>query len=200
MAVHLLQGELMLTKNTPTISLSLLAVSGGLMLLPESWQSVFYFDRAAVGTGSVYKLISGHFIHSDINHWFWNGVALLILGAVIELRSKRLLLTTLLAGIVTVDVLLLSTLSSLDYYCGLSGVLNTLLAIVLWIVWQEYRSNWVIISALLCSGKIVLEIFLNHSLIIHIQWPPYPEAHLAGALAGGALLLAQQAYRKIESY
>lgn len=112
------------------------------------------------------------------------------------MRSRRILLVSLFAGIISVDILLLSALSSLDYYCGLSGVLNTLLVVALWIAWQEYQSKWVIISALLCTAKTLLEINFNHSLLVHIQWPPYPEAHLTGALAGGFTLFALQVYRK----
>lgn len=173
----------------PMITLFLFAISGSLMLLPDSWQSLFYFDRNAVEAGELYRLISGHFIHGDIHHWIWNSVALLVLGAIIEVKSKRLLLVTLLVGIVSVDVLLLSPLSTINYYCGLSGILNTLLVTVFWIAWREYQSKWIIISALLCAAKIALEVSVNDSLLTHIQWPPYPAAHLAGALAGGLLVI-----------
>jgi rhomboid family GlyGly-CTERM serine protease len=173
----------------PIITLFLFAISGCLMLLPDSVQSLFYFDRHAVAAGSYYQLVSGHFIHGDINHWLWNSLALLVLGTIIEVKSKRLLLVTLLIGIASVDALLLSSLSTINYYCGLSGILNTLLVTVFWIAWQEYQSKWVIVSALLCAGKIALEMSLNNSLLTHIQWPPYPAAHLAGALAGGLLIV-----------
>jgi rhomboid family GlyGly-CTERM serine protease len=173
----------------PMITLFLFAISGCLMLLPDSVQSVFYFDRQAVAAGSYYQLVSGHFIHGDINHWLWNSLALLVLGAIIEVKSKRLLLVTLLIGIASVDALLLSPLSSINYYCGLSGILNTLLVTVFWIAWREYQLKWIIVSALLCAGKIALEMSLNNSLLTHIQWPPYPAAHLAGALAGGLLIV-----------
>lgn len=172
----------------PTISFSIGLIITGLMMLPTSYQAGFYFDRSAVENGGFSSLLSSHFLHSDLNHWLWNCLAMLVLGAVIELRSKRLLVCSVIAGIVAVDILLLSPLSTLNYYCGLSGVLNSLLVVALWIVWQRTRSLWVAVSALLCIGKIIIEINTQQSLLTTISWPPYPAAHMAGALAGVLLI------------
>lgn len=158
------------------------------MMLPENYQAALYFDQNAVAGGTLYSLVSGHFIHSDINHWLWNCLAMLILGTIIEITSKRLLLCSLVSGIIAVDILLLSPLNQLNYYCGLSGVLNTLLMVALWIVWQQQRSKWVGISALLCIGKIIIEMNTQQSLLVHISWPPYPAAHMAGAISGAMLI------------
>lgn len=174
-------------RKTP-ISLFLLALSGCLMLLAMDWQASLYFDRTAVESGNALSLLSAHFIHSDINHWFWNAIALFVLSVIIELKSRGLLLGALCMGIAAVDLLLLSNFSTLQYYCGLSGVLNTLLVASLWLVWEEYRSKWILLTGILCAGKIALEVSVNDSLLTQIQWPPYPAAHLAGALGGLVLI------------
>lgn len=173
----------------PIISLIIAAAISGLMLLPESLQAALYYDHQAVMSGTYYSLLTGHFMHSDFNHWLWNCLAMLTLGTVIELTSKRLLAGCLLAGIAGVDILLLSAFSPLDYYCGLSGVLNSLLVVALWQIWQQTRSQWVIASVLLCIGKIFIETNSQQSLITHISWPPYPAAHGAGATAGLLVVL-----------
>lgn len=183
----------MIKIHLPILTLGITALSSLLMLLPIEWQSALYFNRAAVTSGAVDSLISGHFVHVDMSHWFWNCLALLVLGAFIELRSRGLLLASLLLGLIAVDLLLLSPFSDIVFYCGLSGLLNSLLVVTLWLFWQQTRSRWVLVSAVLCLGKIGFELLLGESLLTRIAWPPYPPAHLAGAI-GGVLCVAGWRY------
>ena len=105
-----------------------------------------------------------------------------MLGVFLERRSRRLLVLSLFAGMISVDLLLLSPLSGLERYCGLSGVLNTLLGVALFCYWRDTRSYWVVFAGLLCVGKVFAEILLQTALLTDISWPPYPPAHLAGLI------------------
>ncbi len=166
------------------LTLSLALLTSGLMLLPDTVKSLLYFDREAITAGQLWSLVSGHFMHADSEHWLWNNLALLALGGFIEYYSRRLLLFSLIAGILMVDALLLSPLCELRFYCGLSGILNSLLIMALWLAWKASHSGWVLFSALLGMGKLGLEMTLNQSVLTQISWPPYPASHLAGAIAG----------------
>ncbi len=176
-------------RNFPLLTIALSVLGTGLMLLPQSMQAGLYFDADALVTGELWRLISGHLIHADFSHWAWNTLALIVLGSFLEVRSRRLFAYSLLSGVVAVDLLLLSPLAGIDQYCGLSGVLNALLGVVLFCYWLDTRSWLVVFSALLCLGKILLEMVFDTSLLTNISWPPLPAAHLAGVVGACALLV-----------
>jgi rhomboid family GlyGly-CTERM serine protease len=152
------------------------------MYLPEALQAQLYFDQSLLANGQLWRLVSGHWLHADIAHLQWNALAFILLASAIELRSRQLLLYSLLAGTLSVDLLLLSPLSSIQRYCGLSGVLNTLLGVTLYLYWRETRSPIVLLVGLCSILKIVIEINSGQSVFTDISWPPFPLAHLAGLL------------------
>ncbi|TGD73497.1 rhombosortase [Mangrovimicrobium sediminis] len=175
-------------RQLPLLTLALAALSGLAALLPGEWIAAGYFDRSALAAGSPIGLVTGHWLHADFAHLGWNLLAFTVLGAIIEAHSRRLLLLSLLAGTLVVDLLLLSHWCDLQRYCGLSGVLNSLLAVALFLRWRETRAAWLPLLAVACALKIVIEMNSGHSLLTHISWPPYAPAHLAGALGGLAVI------------
>jgi hypothetical protein len=132
-------------------------------------------------------------VHADTGHLLWNALGLAILGGLIEWRSRSMLLAALAAGIVAVGTLLLTPASPLEYYCGLSGVLNSLLAVALWMEWRATRSWLVIAVACGSLGKVVIEVSTGVSIVSDISWPPWAWSHAAG-LVGGliAVLLTER--------
>jgi rhomboid family GlyGly-CTERM serine protease len=172
------------------ISIAIVVLVSALMLLPPAATQLLYFDTEAIVSGELWRLITGHFIHADSEHFFWNMVGLVVLSTLIERRSGRLLCSSFVLGIIFIDALLLSPLSTIEQYCGLSGVLNTLLAAIIYRLWLETRSRWIIVVAISCIAKIILEMSLQYSLISEISWPPYPAAHLVGFIAFPIALFA----------
>ena len=122
--------------SLPTLTISLLTLVTAIYALAPD-PSVLYFAPTEIAGGQAWRLLTGHLVHADLNHLFWNALGLLVLGVLIERHSRRLLGIALLAGTVAVNLLLL--VSGLDYYCGLSGVLNTLLVVALWLEWRSTR-------------------------------------------------------------
>jgi rhomboid family GlyGly-CTERM serine protease len=175
----------------PKLTLSLILLMTGLMLVPQ-YHDLLYFEQNSVLSGSWWRLLSGHFIHTDWEHWFWNTAAFAVLGSYLEQKSSTLMVAGLLVGMVSVDILLLSDLTQISRYCGLSGVLNTLLVLALYRYWKQTRSGWVIVAGSICLAKLTLELLTGTSLLTHIAWPPFPPAHLAGTLAGVLLILSQK--------
>lgn len=173
----------------PLLSALLAALAGGLMLLPAGAHAALYFDYQSALDGQWWRLLSGHWIHADVAHLSWNLAGLLVLGAVIEQRSRRLLLWSVLVGTIAVDLLLLAPLGGPERYCGLSGLLNTLMGVALYLCWRDSRSPVIAVTAALYLLKIAVEIHSGQSVITSISWPPYPIAHLVG-LAGAPVALA----------
>jgi rhomboid family GlyGly-CTERM serine protease len=169
-------------KKFPFISLLLCVMTCGLMLLPAEVHNWLYFDSQLLSQGQLWGLVSGHWIHAGGQHLIWNVTALAVLATIIETRSRWLLLWSIFIGTLCVDLLLMSPASELQRYCGLSGLLNTLLGVALYIYWRETRSTAVIVVGTLCIAKIALEMYSGHSIFTDINWPPFAAAHLAGIL------------------
>ncbi len=173
----------MSTRRFPTLTFCLLMTAIGLhWLVPD--QALLYFSAADIARGEAWRIVTGHFMHADPEHLFWNCLGLAVLGTLIEHRSRTLLWVALGAGIASVSALLLSPLSQLEYYCGLSGALNTLLLVALWLEWQATRSWAIIVIACVCIAKAVIEVSLGESIVTHISWPPYAWSHVAGLVGG----------------
>ena len=151
-------------------------------LVPD--KTPLYFSAADIWEGEVWRIVSGHFIHADLQHLLWNCLGLAVLGSLLEYRSRQLLLAASGTGILFVSALLLTPYSQLDYYCGLSGVLNTLLLVALWLQWKLTRSWWIIILACGSIAKVLFEVSQGISIVTHISWPPYAWSHVAGLLGG----------------
>jgi len=181
----------MKNQQFPFLTMILLAVLVGLHFIPVD-KTLLYFAAADIARGETWRALSGHFIHADLQHLFWNCLGLVVLGTVIERRSRRVLCAALGTGVVAVSYLLLSPMSQLDYYCGLSGVLNTLLLVALWLEWMHTHSRVLIIVACASLAKVIFEVSAGTSIVTHISWPPYAWSHVAG-LAGGVLFVLSHA-------
>lgn len=176
----------MTMRNMPLLTLLLLLTSLGLYgLAPDP--SVLYFNAANIANGETWRVVTGHFMHADLEHLVWNCLGLGVLGMLIEIHSRTMLCISLVVGITSVSALLMLPNIHLNYYCGLSGVLNTLLVVAIWNEWLATRS-WLILAVALGSlGKVLIELLIGDSVLTHISWPPYTWSHLAG-LIGGLLI------------
>lgn len=148
--------------------------------LSPAAHEALYFNIERLAGGEWHGLVSGHWIHADTQHLLWNVSALVLLGAIIEAYSRRLLAISLLVGTLFVDLLLVSPLADVTRYCGLSGLLNTLLGVALYLFWRRTHSQTVVLVGALSLLKIAIEIILSQSLFTNTSWPPFALAHLAG--------------------
>jgi rhomboid family GlyGly-CTERM serine protease len=178
----------MTSRQIPILTIGLTMMLIGLHFLVVD-KTQLYFSATDIARGDTWRLITGHFMHADTQHLFWNCLGLLVLGALIERHSRPILWAALCAGIASVSILLLTPFSQLDYYCGLSGVLNTLLLLALWLEWRRTRSWLVILIGCGSIAKVIIELTSGSSIVTHISWPPYAWSHIAG-LAGGLIVIS----------
>ncbi len=177
----------MTSKRIPVLTIGLLTTLFTLHWLVTE-KTALYFSATDIFDGEAWRIISGHFMHADLQHLLWNCLGLAVLGTLLEFRSRTVLLASLGTGIVVVSALLLTPYAKLDYYCGLSGVLNTLLLVALWLEWKSTRSRLIILITCACIAKVVIEVSQGVSVMTHITWPPYAWSHVAG-LIGGLLVI-----------
>ncbi|MGD2056823.1 MAG: rhombosortase, partial [Gammaproteobacteria bacterium] len=146
----------------------------------EAW----IYDREAIARGEWWRLATGHWIHGDGGHLLWNLLALVLLGWLLETLQVRWLALALGAGMAGVDAWLWWGDAGLRYYCGLSGILNSVLAAYLLLSWRARRHPVLAGIAIVAVGKVLIEIARHEALLTDTLWPGVPEAHAAGLLAG----------------
>ena len=172
----------------PRLTILLMAISIGLYIILGPAPASLVFDRAAIVQGEWWRLYTGHFVHSDARHALWNILALGILAGLLERRGRRRLGLIVAFGAVA-DLWLWWGQPELQWYCGLSGLLNTLLVVVLFDLWSETRRRVVLAIGVALAAKLAMETVLNQALFTHTLWPSVPWAHVAG-FAGGVVLVA----------
>lgn len=148
------------------------------------------FDRQAIMQGELWRLLTGHWVHADWEHLAWNLMAFGLLGWMLETsQGPGKLYSALIAGMCVVNAGLWWFIPSLDFYCGLSGILNTLLFVILIDGWRRSRNYIFPLVAIGATAKIGFELFQSSAIFTNTSWPAVPEAHLAGALAAMIVML-----------
>jgi len=147
---------------------------------PGAW----VFDRVAIAQGEWWRLFTGHWVHSDLAHAGWDITALLVFGVLFEVRLRWRLPLALLIGTVGVDAWLWWGDQTLYYYCGLSGILNSLLIVGLLQLWCDLRHPLVALTGMGAAVKILVEINSGQALLTQTAWPSVPTVHAVGFLCG----------------
>lgn len=171
-------------------TMSLLSEAGG-----QTARSWLRFDRAAIGEGEWWRLLSGHLVHLGPSHMLLNIAALLLLwwlvGAGLTLAGWLLVTAS---SIACIDLGLWLLDPALSWYVGLSGLLHGLFAAGLIARGQTAPVESLVLGALL-AAKLLFEQLVG----------PLPgsedtaggavvvNAHLYGAAGGIAAALALRA-------
>ena len=175
-------------------TLSILGLIGA-CLVASLAPAPFLLDRAAVGNGEVWRVVTGHLVHATRAHFLFDvGVGALLL-LFLRWRPALLLLPPFVGGLV------LALCPELDYYTGLSGVLHgwTVLAAVD-LARQGDRLERAIASLVLLGVilKTVVESTLGVSLLtssFDMGGATVFLAHGAGVLGGLGVAAAEAAAR-----
>lgn len=156
-------------------------------------------ERDAVCAGAWWQTITGHFVHWTSGHLGWDLVTFVVLGMIVESRSRRLLLIALIFGIVAIDAAVWFGAPELTSYRGLSGLDTALFATAVtsmgWDALQ--RRAWLavllpVIALLGFIAKSTVEWTTRANVFVgeSPEFVPVPIAHLAGAAVGIAAVLA----------
>lgn len=143
------------------------------------------FHSDAIYKGEVWRMLTGHLLHSNLNHLLLNLGGLFLLWALHGeyYETKYTWIIIILCGFLTSLSLML--LSDTHRYVGLSGVIHSLFA---WGAIQDlrygYRSGWLLIIGLFI--KIVAEQIFGASdqIASMIATEVAIDSHLFGAFSG----------------
>jgi rhomboid family GlyGly-CTERM serine protease len=143
------------------------------------------YNRAAIAQGELWRLLTGHFVHCDFSHLAWNLMPLLLIAGLLEQRlGARVTAGVTLVSCLGVSIWLWFTQTDLPLYCGLSGMLYGLLAVLLATLRQESRHPAIPLIGMAALLKIIFEIASRQAVFTHLSWAGLPGAHGAGMAAG----------------
>lgn len=158
------------------------------LLLGPAPEALVY-QRDAIAGGEWWRLLTGHWVHSDLQHLLFDVTALALVSCLFEKRPWWQPLLLLLTTTCILDIWLWWQMPWLHSYCGLSGLLNALLAAGLLLQWRQ-RDDWRYpLVGLLALIKLVTEMQLGDALFTNTAWGAVPEAHAIGMLAGVLFVL-----------
>lgn len=150
------------------------------------------FTRDGIQAGELWRLFTGHLVHTGADHLVWNLLALLVLGSMFEILERPSpcrYFAILAAGCLAIDAALWWGRPGLLGYCGLSGVLTATFVLAVAAGWRATGSPWVLLGGAGVLAKIGFETATGQTLFADTAWPPVPLAHAAGLLAGLAFVL-----------
>ncbi|MFC6634731.1 rhombosortase [Microbulbifer taiwanensis] len=169
--------------------LLLLIASALLQLFYTGSQDWVFFDRAALGEGQWWRLLSGHLVHTNAMHLLLNGGAV----AALWLLHGQFYRVPVYLGLVALLSLVISLglwawFPDVALYGGLSGVLHGLFC---WGACRDMAQRRLSGALLLagCWGKVAWELFAGPSAATAelIEAEVAVSSHLLGALAGSAI-------------
>ncbi len=161
---------------------------------------LFFYDRAAVAVGEIWRLLTGHLVHLGFQHFVWNAGTLLSMMLMAKhmlgIGYARQAGVLLLVGVAIAAVLWLRG-PAVGAYSGLSGALNGLFVPMIYATWQQTRDRSTIVVALLSLSKIAYEATTGDTLFVDVSWPASAEAHATGLGAGIVFVLLEGKLRRV---
>lgn len=180
-------------RRLPWLTL-LLAATTLLVAGSEPWTAAWEFNRAALAEGQLWRLLTGHFTHFNAEHLRWDVLTFILLGAVVEFRSRRQLVMGLASAGLAISVGIWWLQPQFANYRGLSGLDSALFALVACqlIVYAQRHHDRLLLALGLCAGagflaKTAYELIAGQPVFLptSADFVPVPLAHLLGALAVG---------------
>lgn len=161
----------------------------------------FAYNRAAIGAGEYWRLLTGSLLHLGWGHLLLNLAGMLLAVLLFPaLRSGRLRYLAFLIGLMTVGAGLYLGSPDIQWYLGLSGVLHTLFVAACVVEWRAAPRWDVGLYGALLATKLAYEQWVG-ALPGSVQatgGPVVVDAHLYGAVGGvlAALIAAAGVARR----
>jgi rhomboid family GlyGly-CTERM serine protease len=174
-----------------SLFLSALALLIAAFPMAPSW---LQYDRLAVASGELWRVLTGHWTHVSGDHLFWDVLMFAVLSMPCEQRHRRSYLACVASAVLLIPLGLWLIMPDLLLYRGLSGIdsaLFTLLTVSLFR--QGYRARhrlWQVALGMLClafMAKVGYEWMTGSAVFVHSQavhMVPVPLAHGIGAVLG----------------
>jgi rhomboid family GlyGly-CTERM serine protease len=154
-------------------------------------QKLLIYDRAAIGDGEVWRLLTGNLVHYSGQHLAYNMVPLLIAGALIEIQRHGYFLVLCVAAGTLIGAALYAGKPEIVIFAGLSGIVTAAVTyLCLHGLGKRGAWRWLCLAVLICLAlKIGVELALGSSFLFVVErdFVVVPESHAVGVVT--ALLM-----------
>ncbi len=180
-------------------TLPLILIISILTLLGDTGREIFQYNRAHMENGEVWRIITGHFVHSGIEHTLLNLSGVCIFAFLFEDNSTSLKWwITLLAMMVLSSAAYYVIDSHIHWYVGLSGVLHGFFILGAIGEWHNDKVISVVVLAAMIGKLIYGQVYgPPASTAEMIGVPVYENAHFFGGIL--ALIIGTVFYRVLFS-
>lgn len=154
----------------------------------QNYAGILEFDRQQIVSGELWRIWTGHLVHTNLTHFALNVAAAILLGLLFSPPIKRgewLLSGIIFAGLIGLGLFCLYP--DLDWYNGLSGLLHAWLAYFsIRLASAARRLFWMVLAAVWV--KVAVETLGVQLGYVHLLdgMTIITEAHLLGAVFGTA--------------
>ena len=174
---------------------SLLLAAGAIIIFVfPALAEALQFDRAAIMTGEIWRLITGHWTHWTLEHAFWDILMFTVLAGFLERYGQGRMLACALVSAAAISAGVWLRLDQMLLYRGLSGVDSALFTLAAAVVLERAvrRGNGRLAAAsLIClvafTGKVIFELMTGAALFVDgsaADFAPVPLAHVIGGVIG----------------
>ena len=173
--------------GAPRVPWLTIGLSIGMILLfqlKDQFFQTLYFSQEATMKGEVWRILTGHFIHCSLEHLFWDLLAFLILGSVLEYHCRKDFYYSLALSCLGVSGWLLCASNHVPSYCGLSGALNGMLVVAAMTLFRQTGNKRFVLVIFATMGKIIFEFFTHQTMFTNLSLQSVPSAHAAGLFMG----------------
>lgn len=177
-----------------TLAICLLAT---LVLLFDAGASLFTFDRQAILDGQWWRLVTGHFVHWNFEHYFFDVLMFATLGSICERKSRWSFAGCLVASILAISAAIWWAAPDTSYCRGLSGIDSAIFTLAAGMLVHDAwkRRDGVMVSAIaVCllgfAAKVVYEVATGRTIFVDSAsagFTPLPLTHAVGAVVGIAV-------------
>jgi rhomboid family GlyGly-CTERM serine protease len=157
-------------------------------------QALLIYDRAAIGDGELWRLVTGNLVHHSASHFAYDVVPLLIAGLLIEIqRHRHFIALCLLSGALIGLALYLGKPEVIEFG-GLSGIVTAAVTF-LCLHGLDKTGAWrwlCLVVLIILAAKIGAETAFGSSFVLGAgpqNFVPVPESHVIGAATALVLFL-----------
>lgn len=183
----------------PCLTLATAALAVAIFVLPGAGESLGW-DRNAGGLISWVTALTAHLTHWDLSHLFFDLLAWIVLGSMVEMHARRLWIWTIGLSAPLVSLFVLLAAPDVTIYRGLSGLDSALFIAAALMIHTRARQQgdpgmkWIAVGCVLALlAKIAWEWSTGSPVFARGgNFTAVPQAHLAGAMAGLTAAIAHK--------
>lgn len=173
---------------TRPLGILTLMIAAAIVCQNSQLADALIYNRDAIASGELWRLLTCQFVHYSTSHLFWNLVVVAI-PAYLIVAMGREFLWTVSASLLVIGPLLFIADDALLYYAGLSGIGSALIMQLACLKLREPTSPrffWCLVMGVMVA-KLASELVFSQPLLSggpESQFVPVPLAHLIGLIIG----------------